>query len=126
MIWSAPFAPVAATGHHWGKRPKPMNWAALTAVTWATHISQRPVCWPRRQKARREPSGDQEGCRSWAPSLVSCTALPPSTGITKMSQEPLRSEQKAMYWPSGETAGMTSWPGSSVRRVTTEELMGLM
>ncbi len=91
-----------------------------------TQISQRPVCWPRREKASLVPSGDHVGWRSWEVSLVIWILLPPPAGMRKMSHDPLRSVAKAMVEPSGEIEGMTSWAGSSVRRVTTAPWMDLV
>ena len=63
------------------------------------------------------PSGDQRGADSGATaSLPTCTASPPSTGITYTCGAPPRRETKAKRRPSGDHAGDDSPAGLAVIR----------
>ena len=51
------------------------------------------------------PSGDQSEAISPFEEKVICRAAPPLAGTAKMSQLPLRTDEKAIQRPSGEKRG---------------------
>jgi hypothetical protein len=72
-----------------------------------------------RQKAIREPSGDQAGWESKPSGAVNSFSAPPVTALTQMRLAPASAAHvKATRLPSGENAGVDSDPGSAVKGTT--------